>query len=132
MDENCCENPDIKIITGNRTCINCSVVHHPYITHGWIDYNPRNVVLRKSVYSRTAYVKSKIEQLRLSPNETRAFMDVWVIVESRLKIITSKRFPKLEFFISKILENLDIPKQPSYKISDALRQKYEIMWKQIV
>ena len=132
MDENCCENLDIKIINGNRTCINCGVVHHPYFVNDWIDYNPRNVVLRKSVYSRTAYVKSKIEQLRLSPNETRAFMDVWVIVESRLKIITSKRFPKLEFFISKILEYLDIPKQPSYKISDALRKKYEIMWKQIV
>ena len=132
MDENCCENLDIKIINGNRTCINCGVVHHPYFVNDWIDYNPRNVVLRKSVYSRTAYVKSRIEQLRLSPNETRAFMDVWVIVESRLKIITGKRFPKIDFFINKILEYLDIPKQPSYKISDALSKKYEIMWKQIV
>ena len=132
MDENCCENLDIKIINGNRTYINCGVVHHPYFVNDWIDYNPRNVVLRKSVYSRTAYVKSKIEQLRLSPNETRAFMDVWVIVESRLKIITGKRFPKIDFFINKILEYLDISKQPSYKISDALRKKYEIMWKQIV
>ena len=54
MDENCCENPDIKIMNRNRTCINCGVVHHPYFVNDWIDYNPRNVVLRKSVYSRTA------------------------------------------------------------------------------
>ena len=132
MDENCCENLDIKIINGNRTCINCGVVHHPYFVNDWIDYNPRNVVLRKSVYCRTAYVKNKLQRLELSADEIQAFMNIWTTVENQLQSFTGKRFPKIDFFKNKILENLDIPKQPSYKISDALRKKYEIMWKQIV
>ena len=93
MDENCCENPDIKIINGNRTCINCGVVHHPYFVNDWIDYNPRNVVLRKSVYCRTAYVKNKLQHLELSADEIQAFMDIWTTVENQLQSITGKRFP---------------------------------------
>lgn len=132
MDENCCQNPDIKIITGNRTCVNCGVVHHPYLVNNWIDYKPRNVVLHKSVYSRTAYVKSKLQRLELSTNEIQAFMEVWTIVEKQLKSVTSKRFPKIDFFINKILEYLNISKQIKYKISLALRKQYEIMWDEIV
>ena len=108
MDKNCCENPDIKIITGNRTCINCGVVHHPYFVNDWIDYNPRNVVLRKSVYCRTTYVKNKLQRLELSADEIQAFMNIWTTVENQLQSFTGKRFPKIDFFINKILEYLDI------------------------
>jgi len=44
-----------------------------------------------------------------------------------LKQNNPKRFPKLDFFIDKILEALEIPKQPSFDISPTLHKKYKIM-----
>ena len=99
---------------------------------GWISYNPRIVIPYKTVYSRIDYILRKLKDLQLSSNEIEVFMKVWSILESKLKTITSKRFPKLDFFISKILESLDISKKPYYKLSSALRQKYDIIWENIV
>ena len=59
-------------------------------------------------------------------------MEVWRFLESRLKTIYSKRFPKVDFFIDKILEDLHISKRPSYKISSKLREKYDIMYLKIL
>ena len=56
-------------------------------------------------------------------------MEVWRFLESRLKTIYSKRFPKVDFFINKILEDLHISKRPSYKISSKFRKKYDIMYR---
>ena len=77
-------------------------------------------------------LKNNLQRLELSADEMQAFMDIWTTVENQLQSFTGKRFPKIDFFINKILEYLDISKQPSYKISDALRKKYEIMWEKIV
>ena len=68
-----------------------------------------------------------MRKLQLSSNEIEAFMEVWVILESKLKTISSKRFFKVNFFIDKILEGLDITKKPSYKIFSELRKKYDII-----
>ena len=59
-------------------------------------------------FSRTSYILRKLRNLQLSSNEIEAFVEVWSILESRLKTISSKRFPKVDFFIDKILEGLDI------------------------
>ena len=59
-------------------------------------------------------------------------MEVWRFLESRLKTIYSKRFPKVDFFIDKILEDLYISIRPSYKISLKLREKYDIMYLKIL
>ena len=132
MDENCCENPDIKLISGNHTCIKCGIVHGPHIVHGWTNWDSRKVVLRKSIYNRTAHVKNKLNDLQLSSNELNAFIEAWTLVEAQLKKFNCKRFPKLEFFINKTLKCLGIDKYTLCKISPALQKKYEIMWKQIV
>ena len=68
----------------------------------------------------------------MSADETQAFMDIWTTMENQLQSFTGKRFPKIDFFINKILEYLDISKQTSYKVSLALRKKYENMWEEIV
>ena len=128
----CCQNLNIKLIDRVWTCINCGVVHGPQIIQGWIEYNPSNAIPFKTVYSRTDYILRKLKDFQLSSNEIEAFMKVWWILESRLKTISSKRFPKLDFFISKILEGLDILRKHSYKISLALRKKYDIIWENIV
>ena len=52
----CCQNSNIKFIDGVWTCINCGVVQRPQIIQGWIEYNPRNVIPYKTVYSRTDYI----------------------------------------------------------------------------
>ena len=124
----CCQNSNIKLINGIWTYINCVIVHGPQIIHGWISYKQCNVISYKTVYSRTAYISCKLRKLQLTSNEINAFMEVWSILESRLKTIYSKRFPKVDFFIDKILEGLDISKKPSYKISSELREKYNIMY----
>ena len=127
-----CETPNIKIISGNRICIKCDINHGPHIIHSWIDWDPRKCVKQKSIYTRTLHVKNKLKHLKLSSNELQAFMEIWVIVEAGLKEYTWRRFPKLEFFINKILKNLDIDKQFLYKISDELQERYEFIWNQIV
>ena len=109
----CCQNSNIKLINGVWTCINCAVAHGPQIIHGWIEYNQCNVVPYKTVYSRTDYILRKLRKLLLSSNEIEAFMEVYRILESKLKTISSKRFPKVNFFIDKILEGLDISKKSS-------------------
>ena len=58
-------------------------------------------------------------------------MEVWRFLESKLKTISSKRFPKVDFFIDKILEDLHISKRPSYKIFSKLREKYDTMYLKI-
>ena len=128
----CCQNQDIKIISGIYTCIKCGLVHGPQLTNDWIEYNRRNVVPYKTLYSRTDYIKRKLRKLCLSDTETKKFMEIWKLVESKLVNCIDKRFPKLDFFIYKILECLDIPKQPTCKISSTLLRKYEIMWQEIV
>lgn len=129
----CCENSDIQIINGIYTCVKCGIVHGPQLVNSWIDYNPRNVVSRKkTVYSRTEHIKQKLKKLQLSFNETDAFFEVWNILEPKLKAIFPKRFPKIDFFICNILEALDIKKTPSYQLSSALREKYEIIWWNII
>ena len=131
MDRNCCQNPDIKIISGLYTCIKCGVVHQPCLTHEWVEYNRQNVVQRKSVYNRTDHVETKLQKLRLNANEIQAFMQVWTLVEDHLKKISDKRFPKIDFFIDKILQGLNIPKQVSYKINSSSRIKYEAIWNEM-
>ena len=96
------------------------------------ELNQCNVVPYKTVYSRTAYILHKLRKLHLTSNEMKKFMEVWRFLESRLKTIYSKRFPKIDFFIDKILEALDISKKPSYKISSGLREKYDIIWINII
>ena len=59
-------------------------------------------------------------------------MKVWRFLKSRLKTIYFKRFPKVDFFIDKILEALNISKRPSYKISSKSREKYDIIYLKIV
>ena len=111
----CCQNSNIKLINGAWTCTNGNVVHGSQITLGWIEYNPRNVIPYKTVYSRTDYILRKLRKLQLTSNEIKGFMKVLSILESKLKTISSKRFPKLDFFISKILEGLDISRNPHIK-----------------
>ena len=127
----CCSNPDIKNVSGLYTCINCGLVEKPQIKYGWVDYNPHNFVNFKSVYNRTYYVKRKLSNLKISHNDIEAFMEVWTFVENQLKIIAKKRFPKLDFFICKVLEFLHIPQRPTYKISSSMKLKYEAMWREI-
>ena len=101
MDRNCCQKPDVKIISGIYTCINCGVVHQSCLVHEWViinHYNPRKVVFRKSVYNRTYHVKQKLQDLRLTVNEMQRFLEVWTIVENHLKRCNSQTFPKIDFF----------------------------------
>ena len=128
----CCQNSNIKLINGVWTCINCGLVHRPQVVQRWIEYNSFNVIPYKTVYSRTDYILRKLKDLQLSSNKIEAFMKVWSILESKLKTIRSKRFPKLDFFISKILEGLNILRRHSYKISSALRKKYDMIWENII
>ena len=132
MDESCCQNPDIKIINGNRTCIICGLVHTPVLVHDWIEFNPKNIVLRKSIYNRNAHVKNKLKNINLSSKKIEEFMNAWSPVEQKLKNIFDKRFPKLNYFINKMLETLGFSNRIPYKISSALSFKYEIIWKEIV
>ena len=110
-----CQNSNIKLINGVWTCINCGPVHGPQTIHGWISYNQRNVIPCKTVYSRTDYILRKLRNLQPSSNEIEAFLEVWSILESKLKTIRFKRFPKEDFFIDKILERLDISKNSHTK-----------------
>lgn len=126
----CCRKPDIKIFNGLWTCFNCGVVDRPQLVHGWIEYNQRNVISPKTVYSRDYYVKRKLWNLQ--HNDMQKFMEAWKFVEDQLKQFSGNRFPKLDFFISKTLECLDIQKEVSYKISPALLKKYEVMWQNII
>ena len=128
----CCSNPDIKNINGLYTCTNCGVVQGPQIVYGWIDYKPYNVARFKSVYNRTYYVKQKLLDLQTSLNDIETIMKIWSFVETHLKTVTNKRFPKLDFFIHKILEWLEMPQRPKYKISSAMKLKYETIWKTIL
>ena len=74
MDENCCNKPNIKVIDRkNRTCINCGLVHTPILVHDFIEYNPKNIVLRKSVYNRNAYIKNKLKNINLSSKQIEQF-----------------------------------------------------------
>ena len=133
MDENCCQNPNIKIIEGNRICKNCGLVHGPIFVHDWIEYNYKNIVFRKSIYSRNTYVRNKLKDINLSEKEIEQFMNAWLIVEQKLKNLFDKRFPKLNFFINKMLETLGFSNRTSSnKISSALSLKYELIWKEIV
>ena len=50
MDENCCQNPNIKIIEGNRICKNCGLIHGPIFVHDYVEYNYKNIV-SKSIYA---------------------------------------------------------------------------------
>ena len=109
----CCQNSNIILINGVWTCINCGLVHGPQIIHGWIAYKQSNVIPYKTVYNRIDYILRKLRKLQLFSNEIEAFMEVWRILESKLKTISSKRFPKVDFFIDKILEGLDISKKHS-------------------
>ena len=127
----CCQNSNIKLINGVWTCINCGLVYGSQIIHGWISYQC-NVFSSKTVYSRTDYILRKLKNLQLSSNKIEAFMEVSSILKSRLKTISFKRFPKVDFFIDKISEGLDISKKPSYKISSELRKKYDIIWNIII
>jgi len=112
-------------------CVKCGIVHHPYIEQGRVDYNQHNIQ-QKSVNNRTAHIKQKLQDLKLTVNEIKAFMEAWNIIEDQLKQNNPKRFPKLDFFIAKILEALDIPKQPSFIISPTLHKKYEIVCQEII
>ena len=127
----CCQNSNIKLVNRVWACINCGLVHGPQIIHGWIEYKQSNVILYTTVYSRTDYILRKLRKLQLTSHEIEEFMEVWRFLESRLKKIYSKRFPKVDFFIDKILEDLDISKRPSYKISSKLCEKYDIMYLKI-
>ena len=131
MDD-CCENKNVKNISGIYTCVDCGTVIQSQIVHGWIDYNPSNAIRAKTVYSRNQYVKLKLKRLNLSSKEIEKFMEIWSFVESQLKEGTDKRFPKIDFFIDKTLEILGISKRPSYKISFGLKIKYEIIWMNIL
>ena len=124
----CCQNSNIKLINGVCTCINCGLVRGPQIIHAWIEYKQSNVIPYKTIYSRTDYILRKLRKLQLTSNEIEEFIEVWRFLESRLKTIYSKRFPKIDFFIDKILKDLHISKRPSYKISSKLREKYDIMY----
>ena len=60
-------------------------------------------------------------------------MNAWLTVEQKLKKLFDKRFPKLNFFINKMLETLGFSNRTSSnKISSALSLKYELIWKEIV
>ena len=88
--------------------------------------------IKQFIVRRTAYILRNMRNLPLSSNEIKAIMEVWSILESKLKTISSKRFPKVDFFIDKILEGLDISKKPSNKISSELRKKYNVIWNNII
>ena len=107
-----------------QTCIHCDTVHQPQICYGWIEYKAHNVQ-RKSVYKRLSHVKLKIRDLFLLENKKEAFLQKWMFLESQF---VCKRYPKLNFFINKILESLDIPKQLPCKMSSKLCEKYELIW----
>ena len=67
----------------------------------------------------------------MSANEIEEFMKAWLPIEEKLKHTFNKRFPKLDFFINKILATLGISKRISHKISSGSSSKYEIIWKEI-
>ena len=76
----------------------------------------------KPPYSRKAHIKKKIWFL-LTEYELETFFKIWAFVESQIKV--NKRFPKIDFFIAKILKffGKQYPHHPN--------SKYEAMWKEI-
>jgi len=63
----------------------------------------------------------------LNANEIRIFMRLWKYVKSQLNEIYFERFPKLDFFIAKILEFLDIPKRLDFHLNSNLNRRYELI-----
>ena len=131
--ELCCESQDMKIIEGMFTCISCGTIHGSELVHDFVQFKPYNIVPKKTIYNRDYHIKSKL--IFDSCAEIQQFKRAWKCVEKQLNRYMAahqrKRSPKLDFFINKTLEAIDVPKQRSPKLSEKTKQQYEKIWEKI-
>lgn len=139
--EQCCDEQDIKNVTGPNVCINCGSVHSSVYENEYIDFYENMHRIRQSIYQRKYHIDNVLNDLccrnnvQLTWRQRDKVFKIFKVIGPVLSSVNGKRKRMIstKFIIKEIFMMLGIPfEHITVSKSGKTLKFYERYWTKIL